>query len=248
LREHGNKIEFFGDNMSELLFVLDMHPSWMSPHFINIYLVFRGARNMCMINDVVGDTTALYQYAINLGLEWYGNVFWLVARRHVINEYILRSSVEEPNAVLGELLGYRGYDHQWSNFRRDRLAAFTTISVRGYRPLEIIFMVEEDRTDIEDLYRYLQYRRQTIMDVLPPGTDITISVTKSPSIGRRLAALIYNDVDYISGHVGDYQNDVCNFMDHKIHDRINMMIHAVIQHHAGPDELATLISRWMSIQ
>lgn len=235
--------------MTDLMLMLDNHPAWMSPHFINIYLVYKGARDICVVDDIEGDPTSLYQYAINLDLEWYEDVpnNWLVARRSIINEYLRRSANENPSSVLGELLGFRGYDQQWSNPYRDRLTARTTIRIGNYMPLEITFVMEKDRTDLEELQQFLQFRRQTIMDVLPAGTDINIQIMEVPALTWRVAALIYHDTDYIASHLDDYRNDVYNYVPDQAQKKINMLIMAASEGNVKTEEWDRLVKIWMNM-
>ena len=180
-----------------------------------MYLVYRGARRACLIDDLPEgkDVQPILDIAANLGLDWckeYHNR-WLVARLPEINRFIPVCNKHEHHLVLGQLLGFLGYDHDWSNYYRDRMIARIAVKVKEHK-LDIAFVLEKSKTNESVLYQHLSDTVAAFSTAIPESV-VSFKIVNCPSILRRIKALLNGDRTYIIKHIKEFHDDVYNYSD-----------------------------------
>lgn len=238
--------------------VLFRHTETLAPHLINIYLVAKGARDACLIDDIdnTDEIIRLGDYCTKQGLQMYPQHIshntkecrWLVARESIVREYVRRIKKEPADTVLNQLLGfYPSEHHQWHNVKVDRLFVDIYVTVGNHRSLQIAFVLEKGKTDMADLDAFLQFRAQTIKGVLPHESSVDLKIRDVPSICRRAAALIYRDQAYLVSHLNDFHNDVWNWIEpEELHEPHIALIDQALNG-AKPEVWSQLEQIWINI-
>lgn len=191
------------DNIMNEVYEIQNTTPQILDSFINIYMVYYGYRQASLIepaNYKDGSYKKLFPIIKKLNLYYsYDRAYRiLVTKRPVLPV--------TDDKILGKLLGFHCYNHNYSDLSVDRVGGSIKINDNITVYAEVC---EYSKLNIKRFKKHLQNLADNYKKLVPLFT-VSVHLQKNDSYKTRFQKFKANDMNYIKTHIDDYNNDLFN--------------------------------------